>query len=390
MRAGPDIAPHSALHSAVSLNIARSVADGSRPHHLLVGQSGAGKSHFVRSVLRQLTFAGQPINDAGNPQEGAQAEVLVLQTNEDAYAIGTLGDLLVEAVRTQGDAIAAKAVMLRAQRDLIGLEQLIIDIAGDRPIVLVIENLDRIFDAIGQPGQGSLRAWIETSAQVMVLATATSLTPPLRSRNHPWFGAFNVHNLPPFTAPEVTKYVSGRAISDDRREIAARLKTSAAQRDMQTIYDTIGGTPRHWQILAEQFIRSTGSTDPSTSIEVLLDALTPWLAPPVIALAGVPRRIVVELARHNTAQTVTDLATSLGMSNQNVAAALGRLIRQGWVKRGKPDDGDQRTTLYWIADPVLRLHLRYRDGLTIIEPSSEPANSIGNRVTERRQRPRRP
>ncbi|TAM67188.1 MAG: MarR family transcriptional regulator [Mycobacterium sp.] len=39
---------------------------------------------------------------------------------------------------------------------------------------------------------------------------------------------------------------------------------------------------------------------------------------------------------------MTELAATLGMSNQNVVAALGRLIRQGWVKRGKPDDGDQR------------------------------------------------
>lgn len=373
MGAGIAIDPHSPLHAAVSLNIARGIADGSRPHHLLVGQSGAGKSHFVRSVLGQLTSAGQSIDNGREPHQGAGAEALILQTNEDAYAIDTLGDLLVEAVRTQGDAIAARAVTLRAHRDVIGLEQLMVDMAGDRPIVLVIENVDRVFDAIGQPGQGGLRAWIETSAQVMVLATATSLTPALRSRSHPWFGAFNIYNLPPFTAPEVMEYVIGRAISDDECEVASRLKTAAAQRDLQTIYDTIGGTPRHWRVLAEHFIRSGGSTDPSVSIEVLLDALTPWLTPAVVALAGVPRRVVVELARHNTAQTVTDLATALGMSNQNVAAALGRLIRQGWVKRGKPDNGDQRTTLYWIADPVLRLHLRYRIGLTVVDSPNEPA-----------------
>jgi DNA-binding transcriptional regulator PaaX len=60
--------------------------------------------------------------------------------------------------------------------------------------------------------------------------------------------------------------------------------------------------------------------------------------------------------------TVTELADDIGVSNQNAAAALGRMLPTGWLIRQKPPPtGDQRSTLYAMAEAAIREFIRSRE-----------------------------
>jgi DNA-binding MarR family transcriptional regulator len=314
--------------------------DGSRPHTLLIGPRGSGKTHTLHVVL------GHALAD-----RAAAEHTLALTLPEDALAIGSYGDLLVELLRPH----RANARQLR--NDVIELERVILDIADGRMVLVTIENLDRVFDAIGESGQGSLRAWVETSAAIALFATAPALFPGVAARTHPWYGSFIVEELTDLDVDDGARIV---ARSSPDPAMAGYLESPAGMAALAAIRDFAGGTPRLWQILAESAdVAALSALQPAKAI--LLDRLSPSYQQQLWLLPTGEQRLIVELARGSGPRTVTDLAAALGVTNQSAAAALGRLTAAHWVVAAKSDTGDRRATWYDLTDPLVRHIVQYRE-----------------------------
>lgn len=333
-----------ALLKRLTHRIVGSAQDGSRPHTLLVAPRGAGKTHTLQVTLYR----------ALKPRKAAKA-VLLLALPEDALAIGNYPDLLVELLRTQGPDVAARARDLRG--DALELEREILDLAAGRMVLIAIENVDRIFDAIGEAGQGSFRAWVETSTAVLVFATAPALFPGVSSRTHPWYGSFIIEELPDLTDADVAEFLTQHARD---RELASYAQTSEGLSRIDDVAQLVGRSPRVWQIIAEVADRAAlDSVAPAA--DAALEQLTPHYQQLLWQLPAGEQRLIVELARADSPRTVTDLAASVGISNQSASAALGRLTTGGWVHPAKSDSGDRRATWYDLSDPLLRNYLHYRE-----------------------------
>lgn len=329
-----------ALLSRLTDRITGAVRDGSRPHTLLIGPRGSGKTHTLHVVVHRALA-----------DRDAAKNTLPLILPEDSLAIGNYDDLLVELVRPY------RPDARELRNDVIGLERGILDLADGRMILVAVENLDRVFEAIGEAGQGSLRAWVETSTAVMLFATAPALFPAVASRTHPWYGSFIVEELPDLTADEGAEIVA-RAGDD---ELAAYLRSPEGQNRIAAIDRLVGGSPRLWHMVA-----NTVDVPALQALEPVVAALLDRLVPPyqqwLWQLPIGEQRLVVELARGEGPRTVSDLAAAVGVSNQTASAALGRLAAGRWVVRAKSDEGDRRVTWYDLSDPLLRRVVQYRDG----------------------------
>ncbi|QPG70240.1 MarR family transcriptional regulator [Mycolicibacterium mucogenicum] len=324
--------------------IVSSAQDGSRPHTLLIAPRGAGKTHTLRVAIHR----------ALKHRKAAKA-TLLLPLPEDALAIGSYPDLLVELLRTQGPDTYERAQELRG--DALELEREILDLAAGRMVLVAIENADRIFDAIGEAGQGSFRAWVETSTAVLVFATAPALFPAVSSRTHPWYGSFIIEELPDLADADVAELLRLRARA---RELASYVETSEGRAKIDEVAQIIGWSPRSWQIIAETVDR-TALESVTPAADAVLEQLTPHYQQLLWQLPAGEQRLIVELARADGARTVTDLAAAVGISNQSASAALGRLTTGGWVHAAKADSGDRRATWYDLSDPLLRNYLHYRE-----------------------------
>lgn len=312
--------------------------DGSRPHTLLVGPHGSGKTHTLHVVVHR----------ALSHRDTSKA-ILPLLLPEDSLAIGSYGDLLVELIRSR----LPEARELRD--DVVGLEREILDVADGRMILVAIENLDRVFEAIGEAGQGSLRAWVETSTAVMLFATAPALFPGVASRTHPWYGSFIVEELPALTLDD------GAQIIAPTGDLADYLRSPEGRDRLAAIEQLVCGSPRLWQIVADVAdVAALQALEPVTA--ALLDRLAPSYQQQLWQLPVGEQRLVVELARGDGARTVSDLAAAVGVSNQTASAALGRLAAARWVVATKAETGDRRATWYDLSDPLLRRVVQYRDG----------------------------
>jgi hypothetical protein len=338
-----------ALFDALVRRIQAAARDGSRPHTLLIAPRGGGKTHTLHVVVHRALI-----------DSATAKRVLAVLIPEDSLAIGSYLDLLFEIARTIGEDVADAARTLRAGKDTIGIEQLIEAAAGDRMILLAIENLDRVFDAIGQTGQGSLRAWVETSTAITIFATSPAFFPGVSSRSYPWYGSFMVETLTEFDVEEAATMLTRAARARGEEELAEFVASAHGTDRVRVIHRLIGGSPRLWHILSECI--DVGSLDEMTpAVEALLDRLAPHYQQRLWQLPASEQRLVVELARGWQARTVTDLATAVGVSNQSAATALGRLASSRWVTSTKAADGDQRASWYDLTEPLLRYHLLYRE-----------------------------
>lgn len=331
-----------ALLARLVQRVGTAATDGSRPHTLLVGPRGSGKTHTVHVALhRTLSVHAE--------------HVLPLVIPEDALAIGSYADLLVELLRAHH----ADAKNLRD--DVVELERTILDIADGRMVLAVIENLDRVFDAIGEAGQGSLRAWVETSTAVTIFATAPALFPGVSSRTHPWYGSFIIEHLTDLSVDEGAQIVAQAARDRGDDELAGYARSPDGLHRLADIAAVTGGAPRMWRMVGDVAdLESLRAVTPV--LTALLDRLTPVYQHRLWQLPAGEQRLVVEIARGDGRRTVSDLAAAVGVSNQTASAALGRLVAARWVTAAKSDTGDRRATWYDLTEPLVRHVLRYREG----------------------------
>jgi hypothetical protein len=344
-----------ALLQMLVRRIGAAARDGSRPHTLLIAPRGGGKTHALHvTVNRSLA----------DPETAKR--VLPVLIPEDSLAIGSYLDLLVEiAMAVDGDlglglGLGDTARALRRDKDAVAIEQAITTTAAGRMILLAIENLDRVFEDLGQTGQGSLRAWVETSTDITIFATSPMLFSGVSSRSYPWYGSFMVETLTEFDVEEAATMLTRAARARGEEELAEFIASADGTDRVRVIHRLIGGSPRLWHILSECIdVRSLDEMTPA--VEALLDRLAPYYQQRLWQLPASEQRLVVELARGWQARTVTDLATAVGVSNQSAATALGRLASSRWVTSTKAADGDQRASWYDLTEPLLRYHLLYRE-----------------------------
>jgi len=337
------------LIDRVSERVRDAARSGARRHTLLVGSRGSGKTHTL-TVATHRALADPRV----------AAAVAVAWIPEDSLSIDSYRDLLVEMARALDPALTERAQALRRARDAVGLERLIEGYAGSRTVVVVVENLDRVFRALGRADTGGLRGFVETSGRILVLASAPLLFSGISSRDEPWYGSFDVEHLQELSVEEGAEIVRRRAAARGNPELAAYVTSDEGRARLRAIAHLAGGSPRLWQILAEA-VTITALDELVPAVEKLLDDLAPYYQQRLWELGGIDQKLVVELGRASGALTVTDLAEVTGVEARAAATALGRLSDASWVRSAKSVGGDRRKSWYELREPLLRHHLQYRD-----------------------------
>lgn len=360
----------------IGARIAAAATSDDRPHVLVVGPRGSGKTHLLRVVVHRA------LSD-----ETTASRVVAVTLPEDAPEVVSYPDLLFAVIQRLAAVDPARVADLvdaaRAQRrDATALESIVLSALGDRVLLLVIENLDRIFDDLGPADQGRLRAFTETSGRVMLLASTPLLFEAVSDHAQPWYGAFGAEVLDDLDIAQGAELLRRLALVADDEKLAHFLETPAAFARLQAVTHLAGGSPRIWMVLA--CCLTVEVLDELVPLATaLLDELVPYYQERLGSLGRNERKLVVELCRTsqmraggnvqviaNGMRTATDLADACGLDRASATTSLNRLLTTRWVRRSKIPGTDQRITWYEIREPMLRHHLQYRsadsEGLEMI------------------------
>ncbi len=318
---------------------------GNRAHSILVGPRGSGKTHVLNVAIHRA-----------QQRPEVQQRVRFVRFDEDAVGITRYSDILQEVLSTLSPSRSGSRRTALPSNP----EEAIAEALGDQALVLVIENLDRIFHVFGEGGQQDFRSWVENSRQVMVLATTPLLFPGISDRALPWWGNFGISHLEELDVEQGRELLIRLAQDAGDTALADFLATDKGEARLRAINALTGGSPRIWMILSECLtVELLDELVPA--VEALLEGLVPYYQQLLWDLSPVEQRLVRELADGpHQAATVAELAKAAGIEQRVAASTLGRLADIRWVRAEKVPELDKRSTWYRLREPMLRHHFHYR------------------------------
>ncbi|QHO92174.1 hypothetical protein CWT12_04210 [Actinomyces sp. 432] len=317
------------------------------PHHtLLVGPRGAGKTHLIALVAhraRRLTEGGQRMRIAWLP--------------EDPWTIASYGRLLAAILDAAGE--EADSHLSEDQLDA----QLRASLRTNGPVLLLMENVDQVLNAIGDLGQQRLRNLFQTESGILLIGSTTTLDRTLADEAFPFFDFFDTIRLEPFSAQEAQDMLRALAHEGGDSALEERLEEPDAVARIHTISHLAGGQPRLWALLGS--VLTVDQVDNITDLLLTrFDDLTPYYQERLARLSPQQRLVVAELATADRPLPVKAIAERVGADQRSVAKSVSDLVDQGWLAAVSTPFAhllDRRRTYYELAEPLARLAFQIKE-----------------------------
>lgn len=339
------------LQDAVE-RVRESALTGNKHHLLFVGPRGCGKTHFVTLAVSRL-----------GADETLKERLRIAWLNEDETCTTVLELLMkVHAALEKRYPGEYREDMLSAAYDmkpdaaLKFVSEHILSTLGSRTLLVVCENLDAIFEGLGDSGQKQLRSFIQEHPQFSLLATAQRLVEDLSERTSPFFGFFQTEHLKPLNVEQATELLQKIARLQNKKEVVAFLATSRGRSRVRAIHHLSGGNHRIYIVLA-QFITRDSVDALLEPFMKMVDELTPYYQERIRWLPPLQRKIVEYLCTCEGTVPVKEIAKKLFSSPQTISSQLQDLREKGYLESNQRG----RESLYEISEPLMRICIEVKD-----------------------------
>ena len=320
------------------------------PHHtLLVGPRGSGKTHLISLVYHR---------SAHLVEQGRCERLRIAWLPEDPWTIVSYSRLL-----------AAILERLSPDTELNGVDEAELDARlritsrEDGPILVLMENVDRILEALGDLGQQRFRNLLQTESGILIIGSTTVLDRTLSDHAYPFFGFFDTIRLKPFSPAQARDMLRALAKESGNEDLANALEGDGARARIHTIAHLAGGQPRLWALLG-----SALTVDELNDLTNLLlnrfDDLTPFFQEQLARLSPQQRLVVAELAAADRPLSVKELAGRIGADQRSAAKTVSDLTDRGWLEPVSTIFAnllDRRRTYYELAEPLARLAFQIKE-----------------------------
>jgi DNA-binding MarR family transcriptional regulator len=338
------------LAAQVMDDIRHSAAGKAKHYHLLIGQRGLGKTHFVALIYDRLK------------SDAALAKRLrIAWLREDERGISSFLELLMRILHALAREYPDAGLQERMQAlydqppkqaERMAQEALT-DHLGKRTLLLLMENLDSIFIGLKEAGQQAFRAYLQEKGNCAILATSTALFNGVSLQRSPFYAFFNINHLQELTLEEAIELLAHIAEARQDRELAEFIRNPTGRARIRAIHHLAGGNHRIYVVFSE-FLTRESLDELVTPFMRMLDDLTPYYQGRMDLLSPQQQQIVEDLAHAGGAQTVKAIARHCFMTPQTAATQLRTLKERGFLNNHTPKM-DKRETYYELREPLMRL-----------------------------------
>jgi tetratricopeptide (TPR) repeat protein len=324
----------------------QAAASPARNHTLLVGPRGAGKTHLLAMLYHRLHEA-----------IAAGLTLQVARLPEDPYTIASYPRLLSAITAAVAEPVRGSADDLEFRLDRLAKEK--------GPIVVLLENLDEVFDQIGVDGQRALRHYLQTSPSLLLMATTITLDRSLTEQTSPFYAFFSTRRLRPLTIDHAQELLVKLASQRGEAKLADRLSGEQDRGRLEMVRQLAGSEPRIWATFSD-VMTAARLQQVADLLYASFDDLTPYYQDRLRSLTAQQRLVVAELAEADHPVHVQELAKGADLPPRSVARTVGELRELGWVVPvTTPWDRllDKRRSYYELAEPLARLAFQVKDAI---------------------------
>ena len=293
-------------------------------HMLLIGPRGMGKTMLLARVATELRTVS-----------ALSQHLLPVRFTEESQEIFSMADFWLETLFHLASEVASNhpelATELRATRaDLAGRwrdraieEQARVATlsAADRlgrRLVLMVENLQSLWDSVDKDFGWKLRQTLQSEPQIMLLASATSRFETLDDAKQPFFEMFQIIGLGPLSDEDCWRLWQ---IAGDN---------AMSKREIRPLQILTGGNPRLLVIVAG-FARHRSLRQLMEDLVTLIDDHTEYFRGHLEAFPKTERRVYLALIDLWQPSAPSEIAARARMDVRVVSTMLGRLLARGVV-----------------------------------------------------------
>lgn len=308
--------------------------DSVAEHQLIIGQRGMGKT----TLLHRLGLAVR--EDAE-----LEARLLPLTFPEEQYSVGSLKDFwrncldaLIDTVearklgdldplqaeqdrleRADQDADAALAVLLRAQQQ------------HGRRLLLLVDNLDMLFERLDERESWSLRATLQRPGGPILVAAATHAPEDGFRYDRAFYDFLAIRWLEALRFDEVRTLLDQLAQRHDCQALRAELVRNPQRLIPLQLFT--GGNPRTVMLLFRVLAQGLDA-GVQKDVEDLLDLSTPLYKARIEALPLQQQRVFISVALAFDPVTAAQVEAQLKLGINTVSAQLNKLLKSGLLRHG--------------------------------------------------------
>jgi tetratricopeptide (TPR) repeat protein len=317
--------------------------------HLLVGMRGMGKTHLIALIYHRIA-----------KMDDLQDKLLIGWLREEEWGVSSFLDLLLRIFRSlQAEYTAEYQEKLAPQVEAIyqlpqdeaeeKAAELLREFVGKRTLLLLMENLDDLFNGLGKSGQKKFRDYIESYSFLTILATAQCLFDAIGVKNYPFYGFFEIHELEDLNLDEAIDLLAHIAALEEDRELEDFIRTPTGRDRIKAIHYLAGGNPRVYVIFS-QFLTRKSLDELVEPFMKMLDDLTPYYQARMSWLSQQQRKVIEFLSDRRHAVTVKEIAQRCFITHQTASSQLKDLRDKGYVT----SESIGRESFYELREPLMR------------------------------------
>jgi tetratricopeptide (TPR) repeat protein len=319
---------------------------------LLVGPRGIGKTHLVSLVYHRV-----------QREPNVADRLLVAWLREEEWGISSFLDLLLRILRSLHEEYDDKELAgqcerlptlsaAQAEREA---ENLLKATVGQKTLLVIAENVDEIFNGLGDQGQQQLRAYIQNNAFFTILATSQSLFRGVSLRTSPFYGFFETHHLQELSFEDAVSLVANIAKHRGDEGLASMIRTPRGRARIRAVHHLAGGNPRVYVIFSQLLTMESLDQLVDPVLETL-DDLTPYYQARMSYVSPQQRKLVDFLCHRRGAVPVAEIAQENFLTSQTTSSQLRKLQELGYVQSHQRG----RESYYELREPLMRLTLEVK------------------------------
>jgi tetratricopeptide (TPR) repeat protein len=341
-----------ALAAQILQRLRDTILTGARQHTLLVGPRGIGKTHLISLTYYRLRAMAE-----------LRDRFLTAWLLEEEWGVTCFRDLLLRIIRSlrseDPDDAAFRNTVARIHA--LALEQAEIvatrsirELVGNRTLVILVENLDDLFQRLGPGGQRRLYQFFQENPFCCVVATTPGaiVVPPKSPFAR---GFFNVHQLEELSFEDALRLVARIARYDGDEQLASFLTTARGRARMRALRHLAGGSHRAYVVFSRLLARES-LDDLLEPLMRTIDDLTPYYQSRLASLDAEQRKVVEYLCETRHPAAAADVARVCFLTYSVASERLEGLCKIGYLQPLRVN----HQQYYELREPLMRVSIEVK------------------------------